>query len=262
MSEELDCDIKLTLCNNTKKYNRAKIDKLAVKCGLNPKDYSSRTKLCDAIIKENLKNKGVPVISPKKVEIPKRKIVEDDEEPLLITVPKKIAQIDDNEDPELYIYNGKPLKDYIVKLLRPIAKELGVSKYGSVNRPQLVQGIKEADLKRKLSKPKVLEKPILVEEPVVIEKPKKKKVVVIDEEPLKQKTIQELITDAVRSFGNYNDLVDKFPKFGDLRKAVISILIENNVDADKIMAIDYKEIIKNVKQEMKDELNIDDKKKE
>ena len=265
MSDNLDCDIKLTLCNNTKKYNRAKIDKLAVKCGLDPKVYSSRLKLCDAIINENLKKKGVVVSSPKKAAL-KRKIVEDDEEPPVITapIPKKVV---DDEDPELYVYNGKHLKDYIVKELRPIAKELNVNKYGSINRPDLVKGIKQADLKQTLPKPVkatvIVEKPkkkVVIEEPdVVIKKPIKK--VVIDEEP-KQKTIEELIIEAVRSFGDYNDIVAKFPKFGDLRKSVINVLIENKVDIDKIMEVDYKEIIKNEKQKMKDEINVDNNREE
>ena len=131
----------------------------------------------------------------------------------------------------------------------------------------MVKGIKQADLKQTLPKPVkatvIVEKPkkkVVIEEPdVVIKKPIKK--VVIDEEP-KQKTIEELIIEAVRSFGDYNDIVAKFPKFGDLRKSVINVLIENKVDIDKIMEVDYKEIIKNEKQKMKDEINVDNNREE
>ena len=109
-------------------------------------------------------------------------------------------------------------------------------------------------------------KKYIIEKPKDVEKPKKK--VIIDEEPEpepdpeREKTIEELIIDAVHSIGNYNDIISKYgTKFGDIRKGILNILVENNIDTDKI-AIDYKEIIKNEIQKMKEEINGDDIKKE
>jgi len=70
----LNCNISLKDCNNTHKYKRADINRLAIECGLNPDEYKNRVSLCNALI---TKRGGADEIPPPKI-VEKKKVVYDE----------------------------------------------------------------------------------------------------------------------------------------------------------------------------------------
>ena len=48
-----NCDIDINICKKSKKLKKADIEKIAINCGVNPKEFKNRDELCEAIAKKN-----------------------------------------------------------------------------------------------------------------------------------------------------------------------------------------------------------------
>ena len=234
----LNCNISLKDCKNTHKYKRADIDKLALECDLDPKEYKSRVLLCDAII---TKRGGA-------AEIPVPKVVQ-----------KKKVVYSDLED--------KPLEDYLLKELKEIAKKEGYVRYSNLKKAELIELIREQrGLKGVVGKIPAEERPII---PEIIRAPKKAKFQVQVESddddvpivPIKKrkpkitkKNIKNKIYELINSIGTFKEIENRFPTFGSIKNYIRPLIIEQFSITKEDFDTKYegKELIKEVINEIRE----------
>lgn len=234
----LNCNISLKDCNNTHKYKRADINRLAAECGLNPDEFKSRVKLCDAII---TKRGGA-------AEIPAPKVVQ-----------KKKVVYSDLED--------KPLEDYLLKELKEIAKKEGYVRYSNLKKAELIELIREQrQLKGVAGKIPAEERPII---PEIIRAPKKAQIqaqVESDDDdvpivPIKKrkpkitkKNIKNKIYEIINSIGTFKEIENRFPTFGSIKNYIRPLIIEqfSITKEDFDTKYDGKELIKEVINEIRE----------